>query len=260
MALSSKPATINPDNGMRSVAANDASSKSSQGERVTIATPDGSFSAYLARPKAMKAPAIVVIQEIFGVNADMRKTCDGLAAQGYLAICPDLYWRQEADVELFDKTEADWNKALALYTAFDVDAGVKDIAATIRFVRGLDGASGKVGAMGYCLGGLLAYLTATRTDADASVAYYGVDIDKLIHEAGTIKQPLLVHIAEEDEFVSKQAQAVMHQGLEGREGVEVHSYPGMSHAFARNNGIHYDRKNADLANSRTLAFFRATLT
>lgn len=229
------------------------------GETVTITTPDGNFSAYLARPAASHVPAIVVIQEIFGINADMRKTCDDLAAQGYIAICPDLYWRQEPNVELFDKTEADWKKALALYTAFDVDAGVKDIAATLKFVRKLPGTSGKAGAMGYCLGGLLAYLTATRTDADASVAYYGVGIDKLVGEATRLSHPLLVHIAEEDEFVPKEAQTVVRDALAGKPQVAVYSYPGMSHAFARNNGIHYDKANADMANGRTLDFFRKTL-
>lgn len=228
-------------------------------ETVTITTPDGAFAAYLARPKADKAPAIVVIQEIFGVNADMRQTCDDLAAQGYIAICPDLYWRQEPNVELFDKTEADWQKAFALYNAFDVDAGIKDIAATIAFTRSLTGTSGKVGAMGYCLGGQLAYLTASRTDADACVAYYGVGLDKKMDEASQIRHPLMMHIAEEDEYVTKEAQAVIHAALQGRAGVTLHSYPGMSHAFARNNGIHYDKANADLANGRTRGFFKAAL-
>ena len=228
-------------------------------ETVTITMSDGSFTAYLAKPKATKAPAIVVIQEIFGVNADMRKTCDDLATQGYIAICPDLYWRQESNVELFDKTEADWKKALALYNAFDVDAGIKDIAATIAFVRSLSSNSGKVGAMGYCLGGLLAYLTAARTDADTCVAYYGVGIDKLIGEASKIRHPLMLHIAEEDEFVSKDAQVVMRKSLRDQSGIVMHYYPGMSHAFARNDGIHYDKGNADLANDRTLEFFRANL-
>lgn len=228
-------------------------------ETVTIKTPDGNFSTYLARPKAGKAPAVVVIQEIFGVNADMRKTCDDLAAAGYIAICPDLYWRQEPNVELFDKTEADWQKAFALYNAFDVDAGIRDIAATIACVRGLEGSSGKVGAMGYCLGGLLAFLTAARTDADASVAYYGVGIDKKTDEAKQINHPLLMHIAVEDEYVTKEAQKVMRDALQGHPKIEIHSYQGMNHAFARNNGIHYDKENADRANSRTMDFFRAAL-
>ena len=232
-------------------------------ETVSIKTPDGDFSAYMARPQgtavSVAAPAIVVIQEIFGVNADMRTTCDGLARQGYLALCPDLYWRQEANVELFDKTEADWAKAFALYKGFDVDAGIRDIQAVIHFARGLQGVSGKVGAMGYCLGGLLAYLTATRTDADASVAYYGVGIDARIAEAKQISRPLLVHIAEEDEFVPKTAQAVMRDGLQGNPQASVYSYAGMSHAFARHNGIHFDQRNADLANARTMAFFAACL-
>lgn len=230
------------------------------GETVTITTPDGSFSAYLARPKdARAAPAIVVIQEIFGVNADMRQTCDGLATKGYLTVCPDLYWRQEPGLELFDKTEAEWKKALALYNAFDIDAGIRDIAATIAFTRALAGTSGKVGAMGYCLGGQLAYLTATRTDADACVAYYGVGLDKKMHEADQLRHPLMMHIAEEDEFVPKEAQAIMREALKDRPGVMVHNYPGMSHAFARNNGIHYDKANADLANGRTLDFFTGAL-
>lgn len=228
-------------------------------ETITIVTPDGDFSAYLAKPKAAKAPAIVVIQEIFGINADMRKTCDDLAAAGYIAICPDLYWRQEPNVELFDKTEADWQKAFALYKAFDVDAGIRDIAATIAYARKLDGNTGKVGVMGYCLGGLLAYLSAARTDSDASVAYYGVGIDKNVDEAKRINRPLLMHIAVEDEYVSKEAQKVMRDALLDHPKVEMHSYQGMNHAFARNNGIHYDKANADRANSRTMDFFRTAL-
>src|SRR5215203_1060328 len=140
------------------------------GERISISTPDGEFSAYVARPSAEKAPAVVVIQEIFGVNQVMRDITDGLAGQGYLAVCPDLFWRIEPGVDITDQSEAEWKKALALYSAFDVDQGIKDIAATIAHVRTDPGFSGQVGAVGFCLGGLLAFLTATRTDADACVS------------------------------------------------------------------------------------------
>ena len=147
------------------------------GETVTIKTPDGDFAAYIARPEAAKAPAMLVIQEIFGVNAVMRAIADDYAAAGYLAICPDLFWRIEPGIDITDQSEAEWKRAFELFNAFDVDAGVQDIAATISHIRADPGCRGKVGAVGFCLGGLLAFLTATRTDVDAAVGYYGVGIE-----------------------------------------------------------------------------------
>ncbi|SDD39703.1 carboxymethylenebutenolidase [Cupriavidus sp. YR651] len=229
------------------------------GQRITIAVPDGKFAAYLATPEAANArgTAIVVIQEIFGINADMRETCDNFAREGFVAICPDLYWRQEPNVELTDQTEAEWKKALALYGAFDVDKGVADIDATITAVRQQPGVTGGVGTVGYCLGGLLAFLTATRTGADAAVSYYGVGIDKHLGEAPTISKPLLMHIAEEDEFVPREARATIIETLEDSPHVEIHSYPGCQHAFARINGVHYVDAAAREANARTLKWFQA---
>lgn len=225
------------------------------GETTTIKTEDGQFAAYVARPSNPKAPAIVVIQEIFGVNAVMRSVCDELAAAGFLAVCPDLFWRIEPGVDITDQSEAEWKKAFELYNAFDVEAGVKDIAATIDHVRGLPEVNGKVGAVGFCLGGLLAYLTAARTDADASVAYYGVGIEKHLVESEKQAHPLLMHIAEEDQFVPKEAQALILAQLKNHPQVEIHTYPGRDHAFARQGGEHYDAADAKLASGRTLAFF-----
>lgn len=226
-------------------------------EYTSIAVPDGNFKAYLARPvSGARGTAIVVIQEIFGINDDMRATCDHFAQLGFTAICPDLYWRQEPDVELTDKSEAEWKKALALYQAFDVDKGVADLDATIQFTRMLDGIRGGVGTVGYCLGGLLAYLTAVRTNADAAVSYYGVGIEKHLGEAATLTRPLLMHIAEEDEFVPAQARARIIEALSAKPNVEIHTYPGCMHAFARNAGVHYVAEAAELANARTTAFFQ----
>ncbi len=227
-------------------------------QRITITVPDGSFAAYLATPDAANArgTAIVVIQEIFGINADMRETCDNFAREGFVAICPDLYWRQEPNVELTDKTEAEWKKALALYTAFDVDKGVADIDATITAVRQQPGVKGGVGTVGYCLGGLLAFLTATRTGADAAVSYYGVGIDKHLGEASKISKPLLMHIAEQDEFVPATARAQIIETLQDNALVEIHSYAGCQHAFARNQGVHYVDAAAKAANARTLKHFQ----
>lgn len=227
--------------------------------QMTITTPDGSFSAYVARPAGSPAAAVVVIQEIFGVNAVMRQITDDFAAQGYLAVCPDLFWRIEPGIDITDQTDEEWKKAFEYFNAFDVDAGVNDIAATIGAVRKDPDCNGKVGAVGFCLGGLLAYLTGTRTDIDASVSYYGVGIDGKVDEASKLRRPLLMHIAEEDGFVPKAAQAAIKSALQGNPLIEIHSYAGNDHAFARRGGQHYDESAARLANQRTLDFFRQNI-
>lgn len=229
------------------------------GEHITITSKDGIFGAYVARPGAAKAPAVVVIQEIFGVNKVMRDIADGLAAHGFLAICPDLFWRIEPGIDITDKTEAEWKKAFELFNAFDVDAGVDDIAATLAHVRQDAQCDGKAGAVGYCLGGQLAFLTACRTDADASISYYGVGLENRVGEAEKLTHPLLMHIAEEDQFVPKPAQAVILAALKDHPQIEIHTYPGCDHAFAREGGEHFNAEAAKLANGRTLQFFQRTL-
>src|SRR5690606_17579785 len=169
------------------------------GETITIKGTDGSFSGYLAKPASGTGPGIVVIQEIFGVNKVMRDLTDAYAAAGYVALCPDLFWRIEPGIDITDRTDAEWKQAFDLFGKFDVDKGVTDIAATIKTLRPMT--SGKVGAVGYCLGGQLAYLTACHTDADASVGYYGVNIQNRLADAKNIKKPLMLHIAGKDEYV-----------------------------------------------------------
>ena len=122
---------------------------------------------------------MVVLQELFGVNADIRATCDELASQWFIAIAPDLFWRQEAGVDLDVTSEADWQHGLRLYAAFDRDAGVKDIMETVRTAVELPESTGKVALQGYCLGALMAFITATRYEVDAAVAYHGGDTEKL---------------------------------------------------------------------------------
>jgi len=233
--------------------------ETTMGERSTITTPDGTFAAYVARPSRSPAPAVVVIQEIFGVNQVMRDITDALAGEGFLAICPDLFWRIEPGIDITDHSEAEWKRAFELFNAFDVDKGVEDIAATIDQIRADPGCSGKVGAVGFCLGGLLAFLTATRTDANASVAYYGVGIEGRVAEAEKLANPLLMHIAEEDQFVPKAAQEVILKALKDHPQIEIHTYPGRDHAFARAGGEHYNAADAKLAGGRTLAFFQKNL-
>ncbi|MDP1872617.1 dienelactone hydrolase family protein [Phenylobacterium sp.] len=230
------------------------------GQTLEIQTADGAFSAYVARPAQTPAPAIVVLQEIFGVNKVMRDICDDYAAQGYLAICPDLFWRIEPGVDITDQSEAEWKKAFSLMNAFDPDQGVRDIRAVIDTIRGHESCSGKVGAVGFCLGGLLAFLTATRTDANASVSYYGVGIEQRTGEAERLANPLMMHIAEEDQFVPKAAQGLIIAALKNHPQVQIHTYAGRDHAFARKGGEHYDAADAQQADARTLAFFKANLS
>jgi carboxymethylenebutenolidase len=229
------------------------------GEMITIKGPDGDFAAYVARPDKAGGPAVVVIQEIFGVNQVMRDTCDELAKEGFLAVCPDLFWRIEPGIDITDQSEAEWKRAFELFNAFEVGPGVRDIAATIDQVRAWPEINGKVGAVGFCLGGLLAFLTACRTDADASVAYYGVGIEQRLPEADKLARPLLMHIAAEDQFVPKPAQELILKTLRNHPQISIHVYEGRDHAFARQGGEHYDGADAKLANGRTLAFFRQHL-
>jgi carboxymethylenebutenolidase len=224
------------------------------GDKITVTNADGQFSAYMARPDKSVAPAVVVLHEVFGVNMDMRQTCDELAAQGFLAVCPDLFWRQEPGLDLNNWSEAEWKKGLALYAAYDRDTGVHDIVDTVRAGAKLAGASGKVGVMGFCLGGLMAFLTAARETIDAAVAYHGGDTEKYLNEADRITAPLLMHLAGEDEFISKEAQAEIKASLSGKPNVEIYSYPGCNHAFARHTGTHYNAAAAAIANGRTWRF------
>ncbi len=226
---------------------------------ITISGPDGSFSGYLAEPQRGSGAGVLVIQEIFGVNKDLRAHCDALADQGYLALSPDLYWRQEPGIQLTDQTDDEWRRASELYFAFDVDKGVEDLRVALGDLRGMDGCSGKVGSVGYCLGGLLAYLMATRSDADCNVSYYGVGIERYLDEAEQISSPTMLHMGEQDRFVLPEAQQTIRQGLGDHPDMTVHSYADVDHAFARNNGIHYDAAAAHLANQRTADFFSTHL-
>lgn len=223
---------------------------------ITIKAADGSgeFFAYVARPKAAPAGAVVVIQEIFGVSPSMRAITDAIADQGFLGVCPDLFWRLEPRVSLTDRTQAEWDKAMALLKAFDQDKGVEDLKATLAASRKLDGCNGRAGTIGFCLGGRMAALMAIRSDADCNVSYYGVMLDGLAGDLRRVARPLLMHIAENDKFVPKEAQGAVLAAVLPNPQVEAHVYPGVDHAFARIDGQHWDGRAAAIANGRTAAF------
>ncbi|SOB80439.1 carboxymethylenebutenolidase [Sphingomonas guangdongensis] len=218
----------------------------------------GSFAGYVARPAGTPMAAIVVIQEIFGVNPGIRQKCDKLADAGYLAVAPDLFWRIEPDIQLDPDVPEQMQRALGLIGQFDQDAAIRDIEATIRFARAASGGA-KVGCVGYCLGGRLAYMTAARTDVDASVGYYPVGIPDLLREAQAIAHPLLLHVAGADHFVDAATQAAMHDGLDDHPKVAIIDYPGEDHGFATEVGTRRSPEAAERADAATAAFFREHL-
>ncbi len=227
---------------------------------ITIPSKDGgSFTAYVAEPDTLPAPVVVVIQEIFGVNQEMRTKCDDLAKEGFIAVCPDIFWRLEPGIQLTDKSEEEWQKAFDLYNRFDVDQGIEDLRATEHAFKGHAHSTGRVGCVGYCLGGKLAYLMATRTNVDCAISYYGVGLEDLLEESINIKNPLMLHIAEDDKFVSPEAQQKIKENMEGGTQVSIYSYPGVDHAFARGNGENYNESAAALAHSCTMDFLKANL-
>ena len=227
---------------------------------VTINGKDGDFMGYLSSP-AEGGPGVVVIQEIFGVNTWLRDVCDMLAEKGYMALAPDLFWRVQPGVQLDATIEEEFNQGLDLYGKFDVDKGIEDIQAAITYLRKRDECNGKVGTTGFCLGGMLTYLSGTRTDTDASAAYYGVGIEGLLGEASNIKKPMLLHIADEDSFVPKEASDQVRDALQGHEMVSIYTYEGCDHGFARDSDeAHYNAEATELAHGRTLDLFKGALT
>jgi len=213
------------------------------------------FGAYCAMPEGGKGPAIIVIQEIFGVNNFMRQMCDAFAAKGYIAVCPDLFWRQKPGIQLNKQTPEEWDQAMDLYKGFDTESGVRDLLATLAHVRKLPGCSGKVGAVGYCLGGKLAYLMATRSDVDASVGYYGVELDKYLDEVHDIRMPLMLHIAALDKYTPAPVREKLLKAFARNPVITAYVYDNADHAFARTGGDHYNAEAAKLANDRTDQFF-----
>lgn len=215
---------------------------------------DAQFGAYVAAPAGAPRGAIIVIQEIFGVNPGIRQKCDKLAAEGWLAVAPDLFWRLQPGISLDPDVQAEFTQALDWMVQFDQDAGIRDIEATIHHIRRTLGVA-KVGCVGYCLGGRLAYMTAARTDINASVGYYGVGIDGLLGEKHAIAHPLMLHIPTADGFVPPETQAAMHTALDDHLRVTLHDYEGLDHGFATETGLRRQEEAATLADSRTAAFF-----
>jgi len=225
--------------------------------RVTVA--DGNFSAFVARPATGEGPVVVILQEAFGVNDGIRQIAGDMAAKGFIAVCPDLYWRFGSGIELSDHIEAEWKHGFELYAKLDIGQTVDDVDATVQAARPLS-KTGKVGVMGFCLGGLLTTLSAARHGVDAGVSYYGGTTEKYADELVNVRGPLLMHIAGDDEYMSPEAQEVIRKASSSVASIEIVVYPHRNHAFARPSGDHYDRADATTANARTVEFMQTHLS
>ncbi len=219
----------------------------------------GSFNALVVEPKQKPAGAVVLIQEIFGVNDAMRAISAWVADLGFVAVCPDLFWRIEPGIDITDKTEAEWKRAFELFQAFDQVKGIEDLKATVAAARRLPGTNGKVGTMGYCLGGRLAFMMAEQPDADVNVSYYGVGLDNLLDGVSAVKKPLVVHIADQDEFFPTEGRAKTVAAAKGNPHIRTFVYPNAGHAFARAGGVHWNGLAATIANGRSAEALAAAL-
>ena len=211
-----------------------------------------SFGAYVSTPQRPNGHAIIVLQEIFGVTKTMRDVADRFAAEGYLAVAPDLFWRLEPGLEL-SHSSADMQRAFELLKRFSEDLGVEDVGRTAAHIRALPGFKGRVFVAGMCLGGKLAYLAAARLDVDAAVSFYGVGIEKNLSEAGKLRCPLLLQFGGRDKYAPPDAVAQIADALKADARAVIHTYAEADHGF-------YTRGEADTirsAHQRTLAFLRA---
>ena len=229
------------------------------GAYVTVTAGDGGkFKAYVAKPGKGSGPGLVLCQEIFGVNRHIRDLADHYAEEGYVVIAPDLFWRLKPGVELAG-TDADLPEAFGYYQKFDVAKSIDDIAASVKALRALPECKGKIGAIGFCLGGKLAYLAAAKAGVDCAVSYYGVGIEASLDEAKNIKGPMVLHFAGNDKFVPPEAVEKIRAAFAGRTDVEIYVYPGTDHAFNNPGRASYDKPAALMAHSRSMAMFRRVM-
>jgi carboxymethylenebutenolidase len=226
---------------------------------INAADGSGSFAAYVAEPKTKPTGVVVLIQEIFGVNQAMRDIAAWVADLGFIAVCPDLFWRIEPGINITDKSDAEWKRAFELFQAFDQLKGIEDLKATVAAVRTIQGSNGKVATMGYCLGGRLAFMMAEQSDTDVNISYYGVGLDGLLGDLDKVTRPLVVHIADKDAFFPPEGRAAVVSATRSHKHVATYVYPDADHAFARVNGTHWDGRSATIANGRSAEALVAAL-
>jgi carboxymethylenebutenolidase len=210
------------------------------------------FAAYLALPPAGRGPGLVLFQEIFGVNEHIQAVARQYALAGFVVLAPDVFWRQAPRVQL-GYAGADLQRAIALMKAYAPDEALADISTSVAALRARPEVTGKVGALGYCMGGRLTYLAAATTSVDAAVPFYGGGIHTQLDRVGDITCPTQFHYAEHDDNIPLSAVDQVRQALAGQPA-ELHLYPGAQHGFNCWARASYHAESAALAHGRALAF------
>lgn len=231
-----------------------------QTAQVAIPSHDGQFfGAYLALPPSGVGPGLVLVQEIWGVNAHIRAVADQYALDGYVVLAPDMFWRQEPGVDL-QYTEADTQRAYQYRSALDAAHAVHDLQATARALRDRAEVSGKVASLGFCMGGRLSYALAATGEVDAAVCYYGGGIQTQLDLAPAISVPILFHYAALDDHIPPSAVAAVQAAFAGKPSAQFHIYPGVGHGFNCWGRPLYNQRAAALAHGRTLQWLAEHLS
>jgi carboxymethylenebutenolidase len=219
---------------------------------------DGAFGAYLALPRSGGGPGIVLLQEIFGVNEHIRNVADQYAADGYVVLAPDLFWRQGARIELgYD--DADWKRAVELKAATTMNQAQADVRATAKALRAMPTVGAKIASLGFCWGGLLSYHAAADDLVDAAVAYYGGGIQNALNRADEIRIPLMLHYGGKDKHIPRDAIDKVVERFHDDDNVEIHLYAEAEHGFNCSHRATYHQQSAALAHGYTLLFFSQML-
>ncbi len=229
------------------------------GNYIKIKTKDKQeFSGFLCQPPAGNGPGLLLIQEIFGVNSHIKDVADLYAQEGFVVLAPDLFWRSEPGVEI-GYTNTDFAKGLELYGKLDMEQAISDLVDAIETLRKLPSVTGKVGAIGFCLGGHIAYRLAARGKVDAAVSYYGGGIDQALAEAKNLQVPMIMHFADQDKYISAEAIKKIRSAVADKPNVTIHEYAGVDHGFNCDQRQTYNRQAAMLAYGRSAAFLHKHL-
>jgi carboxymethylenebutenolidase len=201
----------------------------------TINGPDGSFDAHVVTPDAGTGPGLVIIQEIFGVNTYIKSVCERVAQMGYVALAPDMFWRQEPGFTVEpDQGEAGMNSAFEKMGAFDFSTVAPDLGAALDHLNGLAETTGTGGLMGFCFGGTLTFLGAAQLEPSCAISYYGSGVAGNLDQAGNVSCPILFHFGDSDPYLPNEDADAVIAAFADVASAEVRVAAGAGHAFDNN--------------------------